>query len=229
MATTLYRLAEECLKLLNGGDIQAATNVSINEVKISICQVANSLLKVEHFNVNEKLGEKIDNGGVLALYENIQCSTWNGTTKAVLPIKPIKLPRNMGVFGVYPKYVLGGNYEFNKEWIPMQMGVGGLLKSQPLISDILGQVGYENFGLDIIATKDMKSLYPDMVLAMRLAIMDLSQYDDYSIFPVLPEQEWQIKQEIVKLYSGEQVSDKVVDVTTAQQQGIPLKQQAQTP
>lgn len=228
MATTLYRLAEECLKLLNGGDIQTATNVSFGEVKVSICQIANSLLKVEHFSVNEKLGEKIDNGGMLALYEGLDVVSTGGKSIVTLPIKPIKLPRNMGLFGVYPKYTLLGNYEYDKEWIPLQMGQAGLLKSQPLLNDLMGQVGYENFGLSIVATKDVKSFFPDVKVAVRLAIMDLSQYDDYSIFPVLPEQEWQIKQEIVKLYGGEGISDKVVDVTTAQQQNVPLNKQRQS-
>ncbi len=228
MATTLYRLSEECLKALSGGDIQNATNISINEIKISICQVANQLLKIEHFSINEKLGEKIDNGSVLGLYENIPVFTWNGKSKCTLPIKPIKLPRNMGVFGIYPKYTLDGNYEFDKEFIPLQMGQAGLIKSQVMISDLLGQVGYENFGLEILLTKDIKSLFPDVVLAMRLAILDFSQYDDYSPLPILPEQEWQIKQEVIKLYSGVGVSDLLMDSTTKQQQNIPVKDQKQT-
>ena len=67
MATTLYRIAEECLKALSGGNIAGASNISLGEMKISICQVANQLLKVEHFSVNEKMAEKIDNGAVLGL------------------------------------------------------------------------------------------------------------------------------------------------------------------
>lgn len=228
MATTLYRISEEILKMLSGGDIQAAANVSINEIKISVCQLANSLLKVEHFSINEKINEKIDNGAVLGLYENIAVSTWNGVSKCVLPIKPIKLPRNMGVFGIYPKYETNGNYEFDKEFIPLQMGQAGLIKSQQMINGLLGQVGYENFGLDIILTKDIKSLFPDVVVAMRLAILDMNQYDDYSILPILPEHEWQIKQEVYKLYSTVGVADMLVDSTTKQQQNIPLKDQKQT-
>ena len=40
---TIGRIAEECLKILSGGNIQAATNISLNEIKIAIGQVANSL------------------------------------------------------------------------------------------------------------------------------------------------------------------------------------------
>lgn len=228
MAVTIYRLAEECLKMLSGGNVQSASNISLNEMKISIGQVCNQLLKTEHFTINEKMGEKIPNGTVLGLYENIQCFTWNGKSKATLPIKPIKLPRNMGVFAIYPKYETNGSYELDKEFIPLQMGHGGLLKSQALISDLLGQVGYENFGMDIIFTKDIKKLHPNITLAMRLAIMDISQLSDYDPLPILPEQEWQVKQEIIKLYSTVGVADLLVDSSNKQQQGIPVTQQKQS-
>ena len=228
MAKTLYLLAEECLKALSGGNIAAASNISLGEMKISICQVANQLLKVEHFSVNEKMAEKIDNGAVIGWYEDISVTSFNGKSTATLPIKPIKLPRNMGVFGIYPKYESNGNYELDKEFIPLQMGQSALLKSQPMINDLLGQVGYENYGISIVFTKDIKTMFPNIVLAMRLAVLDFSQYGDYDVLPLLPEQEWQIKQEVIKLYSGVGVADLLVDASNKQQQNIPVPQQKQT-
>ena len=41
--TTLYRLSEEIMNLLSGGAIQSASNVTINDVKISVGQVINQL------------------------------------------------------------------------------------------------------------------------------------------------------------------------------------------
>lgn len=225
---TAYRIAEQIFSLIDGGNPAAASSVTYNELKIAAGQVINSLLKVEHFQINEKMGEKIPNGSVLGFYENISCETYNGKSKCLLPIKPLKLPRNMGVFAIYPKYTLGGNYEFDKEFIPLQMGQGGLLKSQPLINDLLGQVGYENFGMEVIFTKDIKGLFPDVVLAMRLAIMDITQYSDYDPLPILPEQEWQVIQEVYKLYSSQPIPDKVIDATVKELKGLPLKQQQQT-
>lgn len=225
---TIGRLSEEILKAISGGNLQGATNVSLNEIKISIGQVCNQLLKVEHFSVNEKMGEKIPNGSVLGWYENISVSTWNGKSKCSLPIKPLKLPRNMGVFAIYPKYTTDDNYDVDKEFIPLQMGHSSLIKSQPMINGILGQVGYEVFGNDVIFTKDIKALFPNAVVAMRLVIMDISQYGDWDVLPILPEQEWQVKQDVMKLYSTVGVSDLLVDATTKQQQGIPVTQQKQS-
>lgn len=226
---TLGRLSEEILKMLSGGDIQAATNISQNEIKISIGQVCNTLLKVDYLSINGKMGEMIPNGSVLGLYENIPVTSWNGKSQSTLPIKPLKLPRNMGVWAIYPKFESNQNYELDKEFIPLQMGQGGLLKSQPMINDLLGQIGYEIFGNTIIYTKNLPEMFPDIVVAMRLSIMDISLYGDFDILPILPEMEWQIKQEVVKLYSGVGTADMLVDSTTKQQQNLPLKEQKQTP
>lgn len=62
---------------------------------------------------------------------------------------------------------------------------------------------------------------------MRLAILDFSQYDDWDILPILPEQEWQIKQEVIKLYSQVGIADMVVDPTSKQLQNQPTQQQKQ--
>lgn len=225
---TIYRLSEEILKMLSGGDIQDATNISQDEIKIAIGQAINSLLKIEHFAINEKMGEKIPNGTVLGLYEGIAVTQYNGKSKASLPIKPIKLPRNMGVWAIYPKYEKNGNYELDKEFIPLQMGQGGLIQSQPLINNLLGQVGYEVFGSDIVFTKDLKSMFPNIVLAIRLVIMDINQYGDFDLLPLLPEQEVQIKEQVIRMYSTVGVADMLVDPTTKQQQNIPVREQKQT-
>ena len=225
---TISRLAEECVKIINGGEIQTATNISIPEAKIAIGQVINSLLKVDYFDVNVKMGEAIPNGSVLGLYENIAVTSYNGRSKSTLPIKPLKLPRNMGVWAIYPKYEPNQNYQLDREFIPLQMGQSSLIKSQRMINGLLGQVGYEVFGNEVVFTQDLKTQYPNIVLAMRLAIMDISQYGDYDPLPILPEQEWQVKQEVVRLYSGEGIIDNLVDITSKQQQNVPVREQKQT-
>lgn len=185
------------------------------------------MLKVEYFTINAKMGETIPNGTVLGLYEGLEVFTSNGKSQCNLPVKPIKLPRNMGVWAVYPKYTTSSNYDYDNEFIPLQMGQGALIKSQPLFNDLLGQVGYDNFGDRLVFTKDIKSLFPDVVLAMRLAIMDISQYGDYDMLPLLPEQEIDIKNQAIKFFMQETTPDMLVDVTSDQQKGVPVNQQKQ--
>jgi hypothetical protein len=128
----------------------------------------------------------------------------------------------MGVFSLYM------TDDPSNEFIPLQMGQMNMLKSQPMVNELLGQIGYENFGLQLIFTKDLTVLFPNKTLSARLAILDFSQYGDWDILPILPEQEWQIKQEVVKLYSGTQVPDRLVDSSNKDQQNIPIRQQQQT-
>lgn len=227
MATlTIARLAEEIERLLAEENPAAASSISINEIKISIGQVCNKLLKAD-YATNVKLGETIPNGSMIGLYENIAVNNNSGKSQAVLPIKPLKLPRNMGVWGVYPRYEVNGVYEYDKEFIPLQMGQSGLLKSQAMINDLLGQVGYEVFGDRVFFTKDIKTLFPDVVVAMRLVIMDISQYGDYDPLPILPEMEWDIKQEVYKIYATEVTLGKIVDATAKEEKGVPINEQRQ--
>ena len=219
---TIYRLAEDCLKLLSGGDIQLAANISLNQMKIACGQVINQLLKVDYLQVNSKMREVIPNGSVLGLYEGVAVTKYKNVSQATLPIKPLKLPRNLGIWSVWQ------TDKPQTEFIPIQMGQFNLLQSQPLINDLMGQIGYENYGLQLVFTKDLTVPNQTVTVDMRLAIMDISQYGDYDILPLLPEHEWQVKQEVVKLYSGEGIADKVVDSTTKQLQDIPLKQQQQS-
>lgn len=223
-ASTLYGIGEECLRIISGGNIPDATKVDIEDVKLSVAEVCNSLLKIEHFQINEKMGESIPNGTVLGLYENIVVSKWKNVSQAMLPVKPLKLKRNMGVFSVFDPE----NRAF--EYIPMQMGQWALLQSQPLINDLLGQCGYENFGMQILFSKDISSgdaASPTLV-SMRLAILDASQYGDYDPLPILPEQVWQIKKEVCAMYGAEIVADKVIDPGRKELKGIPINQQTQS-
>lgn len=225
--TTLYRISEQIISLIEGGDVKAGSSISIPEIKIMVGQVINALLKTEYFSVNMRMGEVIPNGSVLAFYENIAVESSNGKSQATLPVKPIKMPRNMGIWAVYPKYTTDSNYDYDNELIPLQMGQGGLIKSQVLLNSLLGQVGYENFGDKLIFTKDIKALFPDVVLAMRLAIMDVSQYGDYDALPLLPEQEIDVINQVVKIFMMQPTASKVVDATVDEGKGMVVNQQKQ--
>ncbi len=220
-------MAEQAAALIEGGDLAVGSSIEYSELQVAIGQAINAAIKAEYFSVNLKMGEVIPNGSILGFYENIEVQSSNAKSQATLPIKPLKLPRNMGVWAVYPKYTTDGNYEYDKEFIPLQMGQGGLIKSQPLVNDLLGQVGYECFGDRLIFTKDIKSLFPDVVLAMRLAVMDISQYGDFDPLPITPEIESDVIMQVVKMYLGQVAPDKIVDSTAKEQKAIPIKEQKQ--
>ncbi len=221
---TKYRLAEEIKKLLDGADIPAASSISLNEIKISCGQVINSLLKTDYLQINTKIGETIPNGSVLGYYPNIVVEKWKNKSRVRLPIKPLKLPRDMGVWSVFPS----DPEMYDKEFIPLEMGQWSLLQSQPLLNNLLGQIGRETYGDYIIFTKDITIPGEVVTVDMRLVIMDLDQYDDFDPLPVMAEMEWQIKQEVYKLYSTQPLPDKLVDSTVKENKNVPLNQQKQS-
>lgn len=220
MATTKARLAEEIMLLLNGGRIAGASKWHINEIIISLCQVCNQLLKVEYMNTNTPLGEFIPNGAAIATYPGILVSAWSNTSKATLPAMPVRLPRNLGVYQIFPAS------DYFAEFIPMQLGEASLIRSQGLVSALSGSVGYEVAGLDVIFTEDLTTPNVNTYVTIRLVILDFTQYSDYDPLPLPPEMEWPIKQEVYKLYMNEEIPDKLVDPGVKEGR-IPIKQQTQ--
>ncbi len=228
MATTIYRLAEECQLLLSGGTTAGAFNPTINELKIAVAQVANALFKVDYFPNNLSMGESIPNGAALGLYESVAVTQSGLVSKSVLPAKPIKLPRNMGVWSIWP----AGHPELG-EFIPLQMGQTNLLRSQPsILSDLSGQIGYENQGgMSIVYNKDLTLMEidgePISAVDMQLVILDFTQYGDWDNLPIPAEQEWDIKKQVVAMYANMPIADKTVDPGVNEQVNTPINKQRQ--
>lgn len=224
MATTLGRLFEEIGRIIYGGNIPVAGKVTPEEIKVAIVQSVNSMLKTDYLQINGRLGETIPNGSVLGLYENIPVVPYKNKSACTLPIKPLKLPRNMGIWSIF------NPNNPDQEYIPLQMNQWGLLQSQPMINNLLGYCGYENYGMQILFTKDLTSPDPlnPTTVSMRLVIMDIAQYGDFDPLPILPEMEFQVKINVLKLLGEEPISDKIVDPGTKEQKNVPIPQQAQT-
>jgi len=220
MATTKYRLAEQVLRLLNGGEIPVATKVLIPEAILAIEQCVNKMLKMEYLNANVPFGELIPNGASVATYENIEVVQYGSRSKSTLPAMPLKLPRGIGVYQIFDPA------NMDCPFIPLEMGQQGLLSSQPMINEILGQVGYEWYGMDVIYTTDLTQPTP-IEVTMRLIVLDVSQYTDHDILPVPADMEYDIIQEVYKLFATEAVADKLVDSSQNEERNVPLPQQQQ--
>lgn len=222
MATTKYKLAEACVRILNGGEIPVASKVKILEAKVAVEQVLNKMLKMEYLNLNIPTAELIPNGASVATYEGIAVTQYGTTrSKSVLPAMPLKLPRGIGVYQIFDPA------NMDCPFIPLEMGQVGLLTTQPLINNLLGQVGYEWYGTDIIYTTDL-TLPTPIEVTIRLVVLDMNQYSDYDILPVPADMEWDVIQEVVKLYSAEPVGDKLVDPNNNEQVNVPVQQQTQS-
>lgn len=222
MATsTKYRISEQVVRLLNGGEIPIASKVKINEAKIAVEQCLNKMLKMEYLQLNIPAMELIPNGASVATYTGIAIEQYGTVSKSTLPAFPLKLPRGIGLYQIFDP----ANPDC--PFIPLEMGQKGLISTQPLISGLLDQVGYEWYGMDVIYTRDLTQ--PDPIeVTMRLVVLDISQYSDYDILPIPAEMEFDVIQEVYKLFSTEPIADKIVDSGVNEQRNVPVNQQRQS-
>lgn len=221
MPTTKYKIAEQIVRLVEGGDISVASKVQIPEAKILVEQVLNDLLKTEYLKVNLPGSEMIPNGASVATYDDILVTAYQTTSAATLPAIPLKLPRDIGVFEIYDPA------DPDCLFIPMEMGQHALLKDQPLINDLLGHVGYRRYGDKIVFSRDLTIPNEETTLSMRLVVLDISQYDDWSILPIPADMEARVIQMVAGILRGEPIKDRLVDSGKKEHTSEPVNQQMQ--
>lgn len=209
--STRYLLGEQVRSRLNGGKGKEAAWADIREIYKAIEQVGNSMLQMEAFKVVLPAGETIPEGASVATYLNVPVSTYMGSARAKLPAMPVRLIRGMGVWAIGPMN-LDGDTMLNSQFIPVGMGQSFFLQSQPMISDLLGQVGYEVHGSDVIFLADITQA-PNSITAvwMKLIVLDLSQYGDWDLLPIPAHMESDIIEQVYQRFAGEPAPDKIVD------------------
>lgn len=86
------------------------------------------------------------------------------------------------------------------DFIPLQAGQATLLKDQPMISDLLGDVGYTPYGNKVIFSRDITAegiSFVDFVLV----VFDIDQYGDYDPLPIPKDSETDLVDELVKRFA----------------------------
>lgn len=215
MSCTRWSIGEQVQLMLNGGAGKEASQADIRELYKSIEQVANGLLKVDYFKTTLDAGETVPDGMSLATYDNIPVIPYKNVSKLTLPANYLKLPRNLGVFFIGPSNVADGTDILSTQFIPIPMGMSVMLKGQPMIESLLGQIGYEVHGLDVIFKTDItKSPYAIAACLVKLVVLDMSQYGDYDILPLPADMEFQCVQAVYQLFSGEKPASKIDDPIT---------------
>jgi hypothetical protein len=183
MSSTKKILAEQVLSRLAGGYIDTSDPVQIEDVIKSIEQVINSMFKMEYYNATLPSGETIPDNLMTAFYENISVASYKDKSKVTLPIMPISLPRNMGIFRITDSS--------DNDFIPVQLGQGALLKPDKLLNELLGNIWYEVRGNTIVFSKDI-TLLGISLINMYLVVLDISLYSDTDVLPIPPNMEEEI-------------------------------------
>lgn len=100
------------------------------------------------------------------------------------------------------------------EFIPMMPGQQYLLQEQSLISNLLGQIGYEVSGNKVIFSEDI-TIDSISAVNMKLLVSDISKLSDYDVLPIPASMESDIIEQVYAQFAPVQSSsDKVSNYST---------------
>ena len=207
MSTTKYKIAEQVERLM-GGQPVISNKVNMDDIMLLIGQVCNKALKVDHFSVNIPEGDTIPNNCMIIPFDNIAVTTYKTTrSRAELPFIPISLPRNVGVLHI------SKTDDIDNPFIPIPTGMWGIIQPQRLFGELSELIGYEVKGRYVEFTKDLPGLGITEVYMLLVGI-DFTSVSIYDPIPLSADMEIDVIQEVYKLLTGAQPSDRATDSNT---------------
>lgn len=185
--STKFLMAEQVLLRLAGGYRDVAQSVQMEDVIKAIEQVINTMFQTQYYSATLPTGETIPDNLMIAYYEDIAVTSYGDKAKAQLPIVPISLPRNMGIYRVVNQDDI--------DFIPVPLGQGALLKADKLLNDLMGSVYYEVRKNQVIFSKDI-TLLDVTTVNMYLVVMDISLYANTDPLPIPANMEEEIIEKV---------------------------------
>lgn len=190
--TTKKKISEQIQRILRGNPVISA-RVHINDIMLLVEQVANQLLKTEHFSVNMPAGDTVPNNCMIFSYDAVPVEVYKTSkSRSRLPSIPVSLPRNMGVLHISTTTAI------DEPFIPIPTSMYGVVKPQDMLGDLSGLIGYEVIGSEVVYTKNLVAMNINTVY-MRLVGTNLSLLTDYDILPVSADMEAQIVQMVYNM------------------------------
>lgn len=193
-------LADQILFKLDASSPEVSQPVQLEDVYAAIGQWVNSRFKLRHLSETLSSGESLPEGSALATYSDIAVVSDGDTASAILPVMPISLPRNLGVYNV-----VGGNYTF----LPIQRGQIQMLGAEFMLNVLFGQVAYEVIGKKIKFSKNIKLLGINTV-DIDLMVFDVSGYSETDQLPIPSDMESDLVGDIYKMFAPIQPMPSVV-------------------
>jgi len=205
---TRYSIAEQVSLKLYGGSPKVSSPVQMEDIMSAVGQECNTLLKAQHFT-DMSLGENAPPNLMLMTYPKVTLTTYGGKrAKCTLPAVPVHLIRNQGI------WMVSISEFFDCLLIPVMSGQWDLLRGQEIISDLMGQAGYEVNGLDIITTKDLTIDNVDG-LYFRLLVTDIAMLSDFSLLPLPADLESVVINNLYQKFAPTPTPVRVVDAYAA--------------
>ena len=208
---TIGKITDQILKLYSGGDPSDDKELSRGDIKLLVGQVINKILKTEFGAVSLQMGENIPPHTLITTYvvpvtAPDSDGTPHGYANAKLPVYPISLPRNMGIWSITDQ-------ADKDDFIPIANGQNDMLSSQEATKLLEGNVSYWAEGRMIYFGKDI-TISPHNISTVRikLLVVDPSQLGEYDYLAIPADlQDQIIKEVLVTIGAIPPTSDKVSD------------------
>jgi hypothetical protein len=202
--TTIYLLAEQVILNLKGGKYQVASSIQIEDVIAYMKGVLPSVIKQEWFQMTQlPEGETLPPNLYFVLHENVAVLNSGKRWYSKLPVIPIGLPRNMGVFSVF------NPEEPDCEFVPVFAGMRGHIMKSGMLADLFGQVGYEVNSGTVEYFRD-----PGVqAVSMKLLAPDISGFGEFDPLPIGLDHETQLINTSFDFFSRQRPPGVVLDPT----------------
>jgi len=213
---TKGKITDQILRLYSGGSPNDEKEISRDDINLLVSQVINRLLKTEHMAVNMQSGDMFPPHTMVTTYvvNLISNTTNNPYVHAVLPVFPISLPRNMGVWSVTGTNTdQAATAKDNTEYIPLQTGQHTLIDRQSSLKYLETQVGYWAEGNVINFLTDItEGPYNANKVKIKLLVVDPSILGEYDYLQIPVEMEEMVVKEVLTLIGAlPKVVDKASD------------------
>lgn len=190
---TKKSISDSVLYKLAGGIPDASLPIDERDIWAELEKRINEKYKLHYFDTTLSIGETIPEAAMIATYEGITVTSSGEKSYSLLPVTPISLPKNMGIFQVFAT----GYDEI--PFIPLQRGQRGLLRSDELLNDCLGLISYEPKNNRIVYSKDLTTLGVSTVI-MELCVLKISEYGVNDTLPIPASMEGELMDELIKQF-----------------------------
>ena len=204
MAITKRKLAEQALRIIQGGAVRDDAEIDIREVMMNVEQERDKLVRQDLYESLQMGGGHVNGSFVTSYTVSVETDNIKDMFFSKIPVTPLSLPNDMGVVQVS---FIQDQY---KPFIRMSTGQLGLYHGLPS-EGAFGRIGFfiENSlefsqetsqGTKIFYNKGMKKKDCDKEILIKVvAVSEDIAPDD--IFPITPEMQSMIIRNVVELYS----------------------------
>ncbi len=184
--------------------------IDLREVSLLVSQSINKILKLEVAESFKAGLVDVPKCSLIEYTASVVSDSANNRSYIALPIIPLTLPLNMGIWSIASSAAAMTPY------IPIP-SQDVLVFQGANLSYLEGQIGYYVQGKRVYFTKDITLSANGTITSVVINILasDFSQFTDTDMLPISPEVEYAVITEVLNIISGGRVSQ--AELATKQQ------------